>query len=607
MKGEATYYLPSLSMPEDHDSLEKLTEYESIQLFVERAALALSSFRATKENAQTIMEICHRVDGIPLAIELAAAHINILQVKEILKQLNESFSWLVSDSRTILPRHQTMRASIEWSWGLLTESEQIFLRKLSVFAGGWTLESAQAVWEGNTLNFISTLVKKSLIIVDQKSEGETRYHFHEIIRQYMREKLVESGEEEDTRTRHLKYFLQLSEQAESALRGPSQAEWYLLLNNERDNIRVALEWAEKNDVEAGLYLSGRLRRFWESFDVREGARWLAGFLQNSESKHYSLARAKGLCTQARLTFWTQDFNLAYAAAQESLDLSRNCGDKIIEIDALFALGLADFRAPNEKIIELYKQALLLSKSIEDPWGQAYALAHLGGYNNILSQVEKAATLFEKIGDLETSSGVMFDLVRRNMLDNNLQSAEKWLNKVAKVSHNLSNKMLEAELLHNYGRIALIKGDNKRARDDLQDALEIANTVGHQMTSLWTSVHLGYVAVQEGNLKEAYDIFAKTVEEFQKDESESGVVFTLEGMAGLAVSVHKHGRAACLIGWADVTRQKTNDPRPFIEQADVDKIIAACIIKMGEAAFSDAYDEGQKMTLDEVVAYALKDN
>jgi tetratricopeptide (TPR) repeat protein len=322
----------------------------------------------------------------------------------------------------------------------------------------------------------------------------------------------------------------------------------------------------------------------------------------SESKHFLVARSKALSTQARLTFWMQDFNLSSIAAQESLDLARACGDKISEIDALFAVGFTDFHAS----IELYKQALSLSRSVDDPWREAYALAHLGGYNNMLSQVEEGAALLEKIGDLETSSDMMLHVVWRNMVDGNLKSAQKWLDKVAKVIHNLSNKTLEAVVLQDYGRIALIEGDYKSARDDLEKSLELAKAVGHQMYSLWSSVHLGYVAVQEGNLKEAYDIFANTAQEFQKDKSESGVVFTLEGMASLKVAADKPVDAARLIGWADATRKETNDPRPLIEQADVDKIIAACIANMGEAAFSDAYDEGQKMSLDEAVAYALRE-
>ncbi|MEO8355641.1 MAG: helix-turn-helix domain-containing protein [Chloroflexota bacterium] len=606
MEGEATYYLPSLSIPEDHASLEKTTEYASIQLFAQRAASARSSFMMTKENAQTVLEICRRMDGIPLGIELAAAHINILGTKEILKQLNESFSLPSTDSRIILPRHQTMRASLNWSWGLLTASEQVFLRRLSVFAGGWTLESAQVVCEGNALNWVSALLKKSLVMVHRKTGDQTRYRFHEIVHQYMRERLLESGEEENIRTRHLQYFLQLSEQAETALRGPTQVEWMLRLNDEHYNIRVALEWAKRNDVEAGLYLSGRLHRFWESFDVREGARWLSGFLQAPGSKSYPLARAKALCAQAWIMFWAQEFDQAYVDGQESLDLYRACGDKIGEIDALFALGVTDLKAPTEKVIELYNQALILSKSIGDPWRQAYALAHLGGYKNIPSQLEEAAALFEKIGDLEASSENMLHLVMRNMLNGNLEAAEKWLDKVVRVSHNLNNKMLETNILQHYGCIASIKGDYKRARDDFHKSLEIAQALGNRMVSLWSSVRLGYVALQDGNLKEAYDIFAKTAQEFQKDVSETGVVFTLEGMAGLKILVDKHERAACLIGWADMMRQKNNDPRPFIEQADVDQIFAACRANIDEVAFSEAYDDGKKMTLDEAVAYALQE-
>jgi len=195
MEGEATYYLPSLSVPEnDTVSSEKTDEFESVRLFTERASLALSSFNLTKENRNTVVAICRKVDGIPLAIELAAACINILNVEEILKQLHDSFSLLARDSKTTLARHQTLQASLDWSWGLLSEMEKIFLQQLSVFAGGWTLEAAQAVCDGDALSLTDALVKKSLIAVDQRSGRETRYRFHEIVHQYAYQKLVESDE-----------------------------------------------------------------------------------------------------------------------------------------------------------------------------------------------------------------------------------------------------------------------------------------------------------------------------------------------------------------------------------------------------------------------------
>ncbi|HKJ39303.1 MAG TPA: BTAD domain-containing putative transcriptional regulator, partial [Anaerolineales bacterium] len=193
--GEAAYQMPSLSMPKQEEvSLETLTQYESVRLFSERAALALPSFTLTNENVPTVISICRKVDGIPLAIELAAARVNILQVEEILKQLNDSFDLLTSDSRTTSAHHQTIQASMDWSWSLLDDSEKIFLQQLSVFAGGWTLEAAQAICDSDVLGLTNSLVKKSLIVVKQATGRETRYRFHEIVRQYVRRKLNESGE-----------------------------------------------------------------------------------------------------------------------------------------------------------------------------------------------------------------------------------------------------------------------------------------------------------------------------------------------------------------------------------------------------------------------------
>ena len=186
MEGEAICSLPSLSTPGEGTSLEELVEYESIQLFVERASLAFSTFQLTMENAPAIVDICRILDGIPLAIELTAARVNILNIDEISKQLHKSFTMLASDRRTTISRHQTLQTSLDWSWFLLTDSEQVFLRQLSVFAGGWTLEAAEAVCDGNALSLTNSLAQKSLIKVKQAPEHGTRNYFHEIVRQYAR-------------------------------------------------------------------------------------------------------------------------------------------------------------------------------------------------------------------------------------------------------------------------------------------------------------------------------------------------------------------------------------------------------------------------------------
>ena len=611
MEGDATYYLPTLSIPENNDLPEKINEYESVRLFEERAALALSSFRLTKQNTQIVGHICRRVDGIPLAIELAAARVDILQVDEICKQLEHCFDLLVRNSRTVIARHQTMRASMDWSWGLLTLLEQTFMRQLSVFAGGWTLESAQAVCEGDVLNLTSALVKKSLIMVDQEAGRETRYRFHEIVRQYAREKLVQTDEEENIRTQHLKYFLQFSEQAESALRGPAQMEWYARLNDERDNIRAALEHADHTDVEAGLYICGRLRQFWEKFDLQEGTRWLTRFVQKPESAIYPHAKATALCSLAWSLQWLEDFEQAHMVAQECLDLYRACGDKYGEVGALTLLGaISSWHVVSD--MELLQQALGQAKSLRDGWSQASILGWMGHLVGTSARRvfywEKAISLYRKAGDFYMTAGFLAQLADYEMECGSFDSARlRW---EAALLLN-QQKSLGAErnpyFLAIHGRISSNNGDYKKARSSIQAAVTIAEEQGHRMNALWMRTALGYLALREGNISEAQDLFVETTRNFQKDQNIAGVTFTLAGMATLYVAKDKPDIAVRLIGWADATREKNGDKRPPLEQADVDQIIADCLAKLGEVAFSDAYDEGQAMTLDEAVTYALKES
>jgi predicted ATPase/DNA-binding XRE family transcriptional regulator len=300
MEGEAICTLPSLSTPGESTSPEELVEYESIQLFVERASLAFSTFQLTKENAPAIVDICRILDGIPLAIELTAARVNILNIDEISKQLHKSFTMLASDRRTTLSRHQTLQASLDWSWFLLTDSEKGFLRQLSVFAGGWTLEAADAVCDGNTLSLTNSLAQKSLIKVKQEPEHGTRYYFHEMVRQYAHEKLRETGEVEAIRNKHLAYFVKLVEQAEPELYRSNQVFWFNKLDNELDNFRAALEWALAKDVESGLRIASVSWRFWQRRNYQELGDWISQLLERY-SKSDSL-RAQSLAVYSTYLF-----------------------------------------------------------------------------------------------------------------------------------------------------------------------------------------------------------------------------------------------------------------------------------------------------------------
>ncbi len=276
LEGEAVYHVPPLTIPESGQarSVEEIADSESVQLFAQRARLVLSNFEITETNRESLVRICNRLEGIPLAIELAAAHVDIFTPEEILNQLHHSFDLLARNTRSALPRHQTMHASIEWGWNLLTEVERIFMRHLSVFPGGWTLQAAQGIGVKDSLERTRALWKKSFVVVHRQAGYETRYGFHEVVRSFAQEKLVEAGEEKTIRDRQLQYYLKLLRQLELTLQSTDQDRWLDRLFLERDNIRAALEWAARTNVQAGLYISNRLRMFWENYDLREEARWL---------------------------------------------------------------------------------------------------------------------------------------------------------------------------------------------------------------------------------------------------------------------------------------------------------------------------------------------
>jgi predicted ATPase/DNA-binding SARP family transcriptional activator len=611
--GEVTYTMPSLPLPElDVRSFEKLTEYESIRLFAERAAQVLTSFELTQENIKSVVGICRKVDGIPLAIELAAARVNILQADEILQQLSDSFSLLTKDSRTILPRQQTLRGSIEWSWNLLTQEEQGFLRQASVFAGGWTLEAAQSVCRGDVLTLTGALVKKSLIVVNQASGRETRYRFHEMVREYAHEKCHESAEDEEIHARHVSYFLDLSKRAQLGLRGPSRVDWIERLNEELNNIRVALHHADKVDVETGLYLASQLIRYWESANLPEGDQWLTRFINRSESKDFPLARARALLTQGWLLTWLQKFKDASAVTMESLTTFQEFGDKEGQADALVSLGnIKQFMDDADGALELIHQSLVLSQDLKDEWRQANVYFFLGwdrrDPQRSMAAWDKGITLYRKVGDIISLANLLAVAGQFHVANGEIDLAEKYLDEA--ISLWQSNRRADMWQVPRIAKslIASVRGDHEEAQALLEEALDSVRETGNRMSHLWVRVRMGYVMLRAGRADEARSILMETAQDFHVDDSTTGTLFALEGMAWWYAEVNQFGEAAQLIGWADATRRKIRDPRPRLEQSDVEKVISACMDVMGESAFSDAYDKGQQMTSGEAVSFALSKN
>jgi predicted ATPase/class 3 adenylate cyclase len=454
--GEMIWHVPSLSLPDVKQlpTIEQLSQYEAVQLFIERARLVQPHFLVTNENAPALAQICFRLDGIPLAIELAAARVRALSVDQISRRLDDRFRLLTGGSRTALEHHQTLRATIDWSYNLLSDDEKLLLCRLSVFAGGWTLETAeqvcvQAGGDFDVLDLLARLVDKSLVILDG-----TRYHMLETTRQYAREKFLASSESEWVQNRHLDFFMKLAEEAETNLLGAKQAIWLERLEMEQSNLRTALKWGLGSNAEAGLRLVSALWLFWFMHaHFIEGRQWydvaltvgraasplvrirlLTGAASNSmgrgdfeqtaalseQSLALSLEQSYkwGIAMSLHhlgITATAQgDYKQAQTLLEEGLVLSRETGIWAISGHILQDLGaLAAAQGDYENAREFFEEGLALERKHQDGWGSSYALQYLAfvAYEQkdyVLAGVlsEQAIILAHEFGDRRVISGLL---------------------------------------------------------------------------------------------------------------------------------------------------------------------------------------------------------
>ena len=386
--GETTWRVPSLAVPPhaavgDLD-LEYLTQYETVRLFIDRALAALPTFVVANQNAAALAEICRRLDGIPLAIELAAARMRAFSVEQIAARLDDRFRLLTAGQRTATPRQQTLRATVDWSYMLLSDPERALLRRLSVFAGGWDFEAAEAVAAGDgihthaVLDLLPQLVDKSLVIAEEQ-RGAVRYRLLETIRQYARDRLLEAGEAERTRDRHLTYFLQLAELAEPKLRGSEESLFLVRLEEEHANLRLALEWSLTSSAhgDAAPRLSGALTWFWWVRSYHdEGRRWLARALAATPGR--SAARMKALHGAGWLAHHQRNSAVARELLGESLLTARELDDRWTIALVLHHLGrVAYFDDEPATARSLGEESLAAAEEVGDPWLIAWALHLLG--------------------------------------------------------------------------------------------------------------------------------------------------------------------------------------------------------------------------------------
>jgi non-specific serine/threonine protein kinase len=476
--GELTFRVPSLTVPsaEERATPAALLTYESVRLFVERARLLRPHFGVAAENTAAIASICTRLDGIPLAIELAAPRLRSMSVEELSQRLDQRFALLTDGSRAALPRHRTLRSMIDWSYDLLTDAEQAMLRRVAVFAGGWTLKKAEDICSGEgieptaVIDLLSSLVDKNLMLVDER-DGTTRYRMLETVRQYAHDRLRESGEQAQWQTRHLASFIALAE--EKSLQGRAVLRrWIEEVTREHDNMRAALHWAVAAKAPDGLRLAPALYHFWaiRGRHVIEGRKWCARLLEAVPENIATRDRARVLFNTASLAKCHSDNAVAEALYRESLSLCRQIGERRGEAHGLSGLGiLASEQARYIAAESLLKESIALARELGDPYlitQDLFALAVMkqvrGDTEGVLSQFEEALIHARANDDIWMVCQILRQRGRAACEKGMIAMTEESLYEALAISQALEAITETSRILESFADLALTKRVPQRA-------------------------------------------------------------------------------------------------------------------------------------------------
>jgi predicted ATPase len=583
--GEKAYAVPPLSVPDVRHlpDLKALSQYEAVRLFIERAKSAKVDFEVTDESAPAVAEICVRLDGLPLAIELAAARITMLPPRAMLQRLSSRLKLLTGGARDLPERQRTLRGTIEWSHALLDEGEQLLFGRLAVFSGGRTLEAIEAICDAegdlpvDAFEGVSSLLDKSLIRQEEGLEGEPRFVMLETVHEFAREKLGQSAGAEEIKRAHAQYFLTLAEEANPELKGPDQLEWLERLEVEHDNMRAALSWAlERTEVELALKLGGALWLFWLLRDYHsEGRRWLEEALA-IEGAGSPGSRAMALAGAGWLATEQGDLDRAKQTCEEGLALLEHEAREASEakLNLLSCLGfMAWQREELGQASELLEEGLALSREMSDTWWLAYSLFLLALVPQSLGDYERATELYEE----------SMDLFRE-----------------------LGDKQFLAFCLNNLAMMVYSQGDLGRAAQLTEESVALKREFGNRGGVSMGLYNLGWITLLQDDFGRANDLYGESLSLSWDTGLNPLVQSALEGFACLAGAQGEAERAGLLWGAAQTLHETKGIPRDTDFLAEADARIATVRSSMGEEEWEEAWRKGRAMTLDEAVSYALEE-
>lgn len=580
--GEHEFPVPPLALPDLRSvpPVEVLSQYPAVALFVQRAVAAKPDFELNRENAPAVTEICARLDGLPLAIELAAARVKVLSPSSMLTRLASRLQLLTGGARDLPQRQQTLRAAMDWSYDLLNAAEQKLFRRLSVFVGGCNLEGVEAVCHTkgdldlDLLDGMASMVDKSLAQQVEQAKGESRFVMLETIREYALEKLKASGEEALTKRAHAAYCLVLAEEEAAERSGAEGAEWLERFAIEHDNFRAGLEWlTETGDADWGLRLGTALFRFWEMREyLAEGRDRLGKLLKLAGAAAPTKARARALFAAGVLASEQGDYASADALVRESQDIARQLGDKTGVAVSLNALAvLARDRGDVAIAHSLFEESLVLWRELGDQRAVARSLSNLanvvklqGDYDRARSLYAECLSIFRGLGD---RTGVAWSL--------------------------------------NYqGDVARDQGDSAAARTLYEQGLAIFRELGDRWGIAGTLADLGSLAREQRNYPTAHSLYRESIKIFQELEHKRGIARLLECFACSAAAQSHAERSLRLAGAAAALRQNIGAPLTPAEQVKLEASLDPARHAMTNTAGATAWLEGWAMPVEKAVEEVL---
>jgi tetratricopeptide (TPR) repeat protein len=566
--------------PERNATPEELSTYESARLFVERARLHRPHFAVTAQNAPALASVCHRLDGIPLAIELAAPRVRSMSMEEVDRRLDQRFGLLTGGSRTALPRHRTLRAMIDWSYDLLSDAERALLCRLSVFSGGCTLDAAEQVCVGEgvddvqLLDLLISLADKNLVVADEQG-GETRYSLLETLRHYALEHLRERHREAPWRGRHLMYFLALAEEAEPQLTGSDQQAWLDRLEAEHENLRSALAWssATTGDASLGLRLAAVLWRFWWLRGyLSEGRTWLVGRLASVPGTDSLAVRSMALNGAGILAWQQGDYPASRALQEESLAIRRKLGDRRAIASSLNCLGIVlSEQGDHCAARAFHEESLAISRELGDRRETANALSNLGNVAGDLGDFPAARMLHEES---------------------------------LAIRRELGHRWGVAAALTNLAVVARDQGDYADARALSEESLAICRELGERQGTAGCLGEIGLILCDQGDYPAAEALLKESLTIFLELGDQRNIAEALEGLA-YAFWLDRSGRAALLWGAAERLREAIGAPLKPNDRLRAERQVAAARAALGDdVAFDRAWQNGRAMSLEQAVRYSL---